>query len=231
MLVVAVGLIAWACTAIGRGDEGKESQAPGDKTPATQRKSAGGGSQSPEASPSSAATVTVTATPTVTVTKHAEPEGNACRERDVHLAVHTPTKNYAPDKKPKFTVRVRSGKPCWLDPDEVEVVVKSGSDRIWSSADCPGKDAWLRKIGPHHPGTAKATWSRVRTDPATCADAGKAGKHRRSEQQGKKPDRQGAASKKGQAQKGKPEEVKSGWYEAVAKLGGSRSDELVFRLR
>ena len=175
-VLLTVGLIVWATTGgDGGSSAGTKQPSPGDQAPpaaARPSESASAASASAESSPAPTVTVTVTATPTVTVTKTKKPElrGQPCRKGSIRVAARTDKKAYGKEAKPVFTIRVVPKKRCWIDPDRLELVVTSGTDQIWSSHDCAGRDHLPRRIGPKHPYKARTTWQRVRSNPAKCGE-------------------------------------------------------------
>lgn len=110
---------------------------------------------------------------------------------------------YAGDHRPRFAVLVTSGRGCVVDlgPKRLRLTITSGTDRIWSSADCAraGRDT-TRKVSPHRPYRKVVTWHRTRSDPDQCGDGGT------------------------------PATARPGWYVAVATLGKVHSRKVVFRL-
>ncbi|MHA7132053.1 hypothetical protein [Oerskovia turbata] len=95
----------------------------------------------------------------------------ACGANDVTLWLASSQSEYAVGEKPSFTITLThvGRRPCLIDASTAvqEVVITSGSDRIWSSADCPAEphdllmaegDVWTQNV----------TWSRERSGPE-CA--------------------------------------------------------------
>lgn len=101
--------------------------------------------------------------------------GAACSPEDLSVTVSTDATAYGPDDVPRFVVAVASSAtaPCTVDvgaADAVELVVTSGSDRIWSSADC--RDSAPGDPVPLAPGATEdisVSWQRLRSTP-DCAD-------------------------------------------------------------
>ncbi|MQA87312.1 MAG: hypothetical protein GEV03_22455 [Streptosporangiales bacterium] len=109
---------------------------------------------------------------------------------------------YDKGQRPKFRVRITSGRKCTVDlgPKNLALTVTSGSDRIWSSADCARADGdTTRKISPHAPYETEVTWRRIRSHPDDCGG--------------------------GERQSARP-----GWYVVVAELGDSASKRDVFQI-
>lgn len=168
-LLVTVGLAAWVLSS-GGGEDTTSAQrpSPGKQPAAAQTPGSGSG----EGSPKHAATVTVSATPTATVTVTAAPTypDTSCRKHPVRLVVRTAKNAYGEGEEPRLAVRVTPGGRCALDPDKLELVVKSGTERIWSSQDCAGRDRWPQRIAPQHPYRTTVTWERDHSNPATCGE-------------------------------------------------------------
>ncbi|MFC5997418.1 hypothetical protein ACFP6A_01550 [Quadrisphaera sp. GCM10027208] len=101
--------------------------------------------------------------------------GAACAPEDLAVTVSTDATAYGSDDVPRFVVAVASSAtaPCTVDvgaADAVELVVTSGSDRIWSSADCrdsaPGDPV---SLAPGATEDISVSWQRLRSTP-DCAD-------------------------------------------------------------
>ncbi len=86
----------------------------------------------------------------------------------MRIVADTGKKAYGPKAKPVLEVRVTSKERCVLDPDKLELVVRSGTEQVWSSLDCPGLDRWPRRVEPGYPYRAETPWSRERSNPAKC---------------------------------------------------------------
>ncbi|WP_233526180.1 hypothetical protein [Actinomadura spongiicola] len=116
-----VGALVWACA----GD-------PGSEEPVRQ---AGAVADATSAPPP-------TAMPTVTVTTTTTPkpagDGGPCRARDLVVNLSGARDAYVGRDRPEFRVTVvnMGGGSCVFDRGSVDVRVTSGSDRIWSSAEC-----------------------------------------------------------------------------------------------
>lgn len=129
----------------------------------------------------------------------------ACEAADLQLALTSDATSYAAGATPTFTVTITNAaaSSCTVDAGtaSLEVLVTSGSDRIWSSLDCAveGADGSERMLllaeGAQE--AAGVPWDRTRSD-ATCSS-------------------------------GLPE-PRPGTYHAVAKLVGAQSGDLVFNL-
>ncbi|MEO3785605.1 hypothetical protein ABGB12_19925 [Actinocorallia sp. B10E7] len=135
-VVLVVGGLAWGCS--GDGDE-KEAAAKKEKPAASPSPS-----PVPTVSGSGGAslaipTVMVTVTQTATVAAPRR-RGDVCAARDV-VATLTPTvREFAPGVQPSFRLTVvnTGDLDCTFDVGAQKLVarIKSGSDRIWSSAHC-----------------------------------------------------------------------------------------------
>lgn len=94
-----------------------------------------------------------------------------CLAKDLALTLESPRTAYAVGEKPSFTVTLThvGRRPCLVDSSGSvrEITISSGTDRVWSSADCPldSRDL-LMAPGDVYPETV--TWERVRSVPG-CA--------------------------------------------------------------
>lgn len=142
------------------------------------------------------------ASPTVTE----EPDvARVCEAADLQLVLTSDATSYAAGATPTFTVAISNvgASSCTVDAGTaaLEVLVTSGSDRIWSSLDCAVEGAeGAERLLLLAEGTQEAAvvpWARVRSN-ATCdADL---------------------------------PAPRPGTYHAVAKLSGAESGDLVFTL-
>lgn len=130
----------------------------------------------PPATPTPAAALSATPTPAVALSAAAGPPSPgasavaACPSRSLAGQVTTDASTYRPGAPAVIGVRIANNGPvpCRLQVDAgaVEVVVTSGSDRIWSSGDCP--DAGLRIDAVLPPGqatTRTVRWPATRSAP------------------------------------------------------------------
>jgi hypothetical protein len=113
---------------------------------------------STEASPS-ASDPEPTPTPSATPT---------CNQNLVTVSASTDKSAYAPGEKPMLSLKVTNGgtMPCEVNigTSQMEYLVTSGPDRIFSSRDCQAKSADLVKIiAPGASETANFPWSRNRS--------------------------------------------------------------------
>jgi hypothetical protein len=102
-----------------------------------------------------AATPTPSATPT-------------CNQNLVTVSASTDKAAYGPEEKPMLTLKVTNGgtMPCEVNigTSQMEFLVTSGADRIFSSRDCQAKSEDLLKvIAPGASETANFPWSRNRS--------------------------------------------------------------------
>ena len=132
------------------------------------------------------------------------PAARTCTAEDLTLIVTTDTRAYPAGSQPAFAVTITntSTSSCAVDAGEAsrELLVTSGSDRIWSSLDCVAADAAERVLllpagGSDDP--VSVTWPRIRSA-AGCTE-------------------------------GLPD-PRPGTYRVVAKLVGAASEPAVFDL-
>ena len=99
----------------------------------------------------------------------------ACTPDQLSLALTADARAYPAGALPVFTVSLTnvSGTSCTVDAGEAsrEVLITSGSDRIWSSLDCPAEPAERRLLLPAAGRDDYAvTWQRVRSAAGCTAD-------------------------------------------------------------
>lgn len=117
----------------------------------------------PAATPSASASATPSATPSPTPS--ATP---ACNPNLVTVAASTDKPAYGAGENPMLTLKVTNGGtvPCEVNigTSQMEFLVTSGSDRIFSSKDCQASSEDLVKvIAPGASETANFPWSRTRS--------------------------------------------------------------------
>lgn len=125
-----------------------------------QASSTGGATESspaPGGSPSEPAVSEPTPTPTP-----------SCNQNMVTVSASTDKAAYGPDENPLLTLKVTNGgtMPCEVNigTSQMEFLVTSGADRIFSSKDCQAKSEDLMKtIAPGASETANFPWARNRT--------------------------------------------------------------------
>ena len=135
------------------------SAAPSSSASAGQSPSAG---PSPSVGPSASASPSPSAAPVA-----------ACAPGDVTLDVGTARESFPAGGPVRVTVAVgtRGAGPCTVDvgPGAVQVVVVSGSDRIWARQDCDGAGAQVVTVAPDAPVAADVTWPGRRSRPGCPA--------------------------------------------------------------
>lgn len=96
----------------------------------------------------------------------------ACEAKDVTLWLAAPKTEYALGEKPTFTVTLNhvGRRPCLIDASSAvqELTIMSGTDRIWSSADCPAPSKDLL-MAPGDAWPETLTWNRDRSGPECAA--------------------------------------------------------------
>lgn len=130
-----------------------------------------------QAAPSPSPSAPDTAVPTVSPSPSASPSASAspsptgdCADTDLALTAKAERDSYAVGATPTLilTVRNTSDRPCRRDLGQgaAELLVTSGSDRIWSSDDCrPGGDPGSTVLDPGEEDTQRLTWSATRSRP------------------------------------------------------------------
>ena len=106
--------------------------------------------------------------PEATPSPVATPEGNGCEQNLVTVTAATDKPAYADGENPMLTLKVTNGNrvPCEINigTSQMEFLVTSGSDRIFSSTDCQMDATDLVKtIPPGQSETANFPWQRNRT--------------------------------------------------------------------
>jgi hypothetical protein len=152
-LLVVVAFVVWACT---RSSDESAQARPGDATPSASAALAPDDGGSPEASG--------TATP-----QAAQRPGDRCQDKDLVVHLEGLQEVYPEGVRPRFLVMlVNTGAAeCTLDvgPRSLEMRITSGSDRVWSSADCVGgEDATqIRRLARGVPFVRSISWNRRRS--------------------------------------------------------------------
>jgi hypothetical protein len=130
----------------------------------------GGGGGAPRAEPGPSTTPRPTHTtsppPTPAPTRAGGPV--ECRDSVLQLTTASDAAVYPAGTSPRFTVTVKNiGKvTCRRDLGPLELVVKSGDDRIWASTDCsPKATRALQGLGPGGSLQATKTWDGKRSKP------------------------------------------------------------------
>ena len=106
--------------------------------------------------------------PETTASPSATPTGNGCEQNLVTVTATTDKATYAAGENPLLTLKVTNGNkvPCKVNigTSQMEFLVTSGSDRIFSSTDCQTDSTDLVKtIAPGQSETANFPWERNRT--------------------------------------------------------------------
>lgn len=128
------------------------------------------------AAPSSAPDPTPTATPTASGAPSASSSASAtasttapaCDPHLITVSASTDKATYAPNEKPVFTMKVTNGNPVPCEVNvgtkQMEFLVVSGTDRVFSSKDCQADAQDLTKtIAAGAAETANFPWDRVRS--------------------------------------------------------------------
>lgn len=152
-LLVVVTLVlatAAAAVAVARGGTSGTSGAAAPRPPSPS-------SQQPSAAPTAAAPAASTEVP-------------GCADRDLALWVSTTAQTYAALAHPAFTLHVKNNgaQACRrdLEPAALNLVVLSGSDRIWASNDCaPGGGKAVTTLAAGQERTSPSSWNRRRSAP------------------------------------------------------------------
>ncbi|MDQ0680524.1 hypothetical protein QFZ30_003906 [Arthrobacter pascens] len=149
MMVVAMVFAGFAAAGAFRGNAEQVSSTDG----ATDAAAAPGAS--PSATPSGAGTPTPAPTPT-------------CDQNLVTVSASTDKPAYGPEENPLLTLKVTNGGkvPCEVNigTSQMEFLVTSGADRIFSSRDCQAKsDDLVKTIEPGASESANFPWPRNRS--------------------------------------------------------------------
>ncbi|VXB89961.1 conserved exported hypothetical protein [Arthrobacter sp. 9AX] len=136
---------------------------------------AGAFSGQPASSTDPAAGATASADPSSQASPSAAPDPTptpsatpTCNQNLVTVSASTDKAAYGPDENPLLTLKVTNGgtMPCEVNigTSQMEFLVTSGADRIFSSKDCQAKSEDLVKIiAPGASETANFPWPRNRT--------------------------------------------------------------------
>lgn len=97
-----------------------------------------------------------------------------CTPADVQLTLTADAARYAPGSSAAFQVSiVHTGEnPCTIDAGLVsrELLITSGSDRIWSSADCDTAGSRMLLLAPGNQDVETVAWTTQRSAPGCPAD-------------------------------------------------------------
>ena len=105
------------------------------------------------------------------------PEDPACDPGQVEVSASTDAADYAPEQNPVLTLTVTNtgdvACPVNVGTSQMEFLVTSGEDRIFSSVDCQeGAEDLTREIQPGGSEEANFTWERNRSAPGCVAVEG-----------------------------------------------------------
>lgn len=153
VLLLVIALVSSFAVAGALGNKSEQAASTGTGATASAEPAAGA-SPSPSAS-DPAATPTPSATP-------------GCNQNLVTVSASTDKAAYGPGENPMLTLKVTNGgtMPCEVNigTSQMEFLVTSGADRIFSSRDCQAKSEDLVKvIAPGASETANFPWSRNRS--------------------------------------------------------------------
>ncbi|MGV9777078.1 hypothetical protein [Streptosporangium sp. NPDC003464] len=168
-VLVVVAVVAWACSSSGpeRASKGQAELS---------------GSPTPDPIVTVMPTVTITPSPSPTASSgkarpvtRAKRPGDACESSDLVLNMQGLGEVYTQGSRPRFILTlVNIGKVmCTADvgPRAMEVRITSGSDRVWSSADCVSGDTDdIRKLDRGVPYVREVEWDRRRSGGDCAAD-------------------------------------------------------------
>lgn len=131
----------------------------GALNPSSEQTSSTGADGSPGPSGQPSPSATLSATPSASPT---------CDQKLVTVTAGTNKAAYGPDEKPVLTLKVANGGklPCKVNigTSQMEFLVTSGSDRVFSSKDCQAEsDDLVRTIEPGKSETANFPWPRNRS--------------------------------------------------------------------
>jgi hypothetical protein len=128
----------------------------------------GGGDGTPAAGPTPTVTPRTSHSPSArpVATRPAGPV--TCRDSALRLTTTADAATYPAGTSPRFTVTVKnvSAVTCRRDLGPLQVVVKSGADRIWASTDCaPKATPVLQGLGAGGSLETTKTWDGKRSKP------------------------------------------------------------------
>ena len=129
----------------------------------------------PDPAPAAADAPAATAVPSSEPTMDAD-DAPTCAADELEVAVSTDAASYGADAAPRFTVEAtNTGETaCSVDlalSEEVELLLVSGDDRVWSSRDCQDEAAErLVTLEPGATDAQTARWQRVRSQEGCPGD-------------------------------------------------------------
>lgn len=162
VVLLVVGGLVWAGIAIAglfRGDEPTaEDPAETSSAPGVDESATASAPASPGAAPSSSPAPSPTPTEPV------------CNPESIEVTATTDAQTYAPDQVPVLTLTVsNTGEvacPVNVGTSQMEFLITSGEDRVFSSRDCQeGAEDLPVTIEPGSSETARFTWERIRSTP------------------------------------------------------------------
>ncbi|SDI49276.1 hypothetical protein SAMN05421505_15912 [Sinosporangium album] len=181
-LLVVVAVVAWACSS-GSSGPGRTSNAQSNEASPSAAPVLAGlpaltptpkPSQSPSPSPSKRSQ-----TPKPKPAARERAPGEPCDSKDLVLNLQGKTEVYGAGGRPAFMLTlVNTGKVmCTTDvgPRSVEIRITSGSDRVWSSADCiSGDGVDIQRLERGIPYVRTIEWDRRRSARDCSADRAEA---------------------------------------------------------
>ncbi|PRX99822.1 hypothetical protein [Allonocardiopsis opalescens] len=184
-----IALVAWACSALagpgddtGAGDPGPAAaSASPSPTPEQSVPLDPGSGASPSPQPSESPSGTPAPGASGVPADDAQPAANTgqqagapCAPENVVVTFDIDREVYAAGQEPRFEVTVvnTSDVMCTFDvaPEQLEVRVTSGSDRIWSNLDCAEQGTDPQELQRGVPHTERIDWDRMRSF-TDCRDA------------------------------------------------------------
>ncbi|WP_192476222.1 MULTISPECIES: hypothetical protein [unclassified Arthrobacter] len=111
-----------------------------------------------------------TAGPTEEPSASPSPTESACADAEVEVAASTDAQAYEPEQNPVLTLTVSNtgdeACPVNVGTSQMEFLITSGDDRIFSSVDCQqGAEDLIREIPAGGSEEANFTWERIRSVP------------------------------------------------------------------
>lgn len=107
------------------------------------------------------------ASPTDAQTAAHDPSTPACDPTSLSVTLSADATSYPAGAQPTFTIRlVNTGDvACLIDAGEAQrqVLITSGSDRIWASTDCGGDEPLQLLLAPDEPDERQLAWDRNRS--------------------------------------------------------------------
>ncbi|MBG6190800.1 hypothetical protein IWX64_001752 [Arthrobacter sp. CAN_A212] len=166
LALLVVGALVWAgiviAGLIGGDQNGEAAPAP------TAAPSAAPATPTPAAAESTGPAET--SEPTEEPSASPSPTEDACAEAQVEVAASTDAEAYEPERNPVLTLTVSNtgdeACPVNVGTSQMEFLVTSGENRVFSSADCQeGAEDLIREIPAGGSEEANFTWERIRSLP------------------------------------------------------------------